>query len=195
MGRSRGATMCSSMRSWSGAQTRNSQRSGASRCAPRRGRTVAGSSRRSAIGGKVSRPGMAAAPMSIRSGTPLGSKRKCRAVMPLSLGTLSEHAAEVARGERFEFGENWKRFLDVLDDERIATAVDSLTSMLKVASLEGKRFLDAGSGSGLFSLAARKLGASVVSFDFDPQSVACTRELRRRYFPDDPRWTVEAGSV
>ena len=25
----------------------------------------------------------------------------------------------------------------------------------------------------------------MVSFDFDPQSVACTAELKRRYFPDD----------
>jgi 2-polyprenyl-6-hydroxyphenyl methylase/3-demethylubiquinone-9 3-methyltransferase len=47
----------------------------------------------------------------------------------------------------------------------------------------------------LFSLAARRLGAKVVSFDFDPQSVACTAELRRRYFADDPDWVVSEGSV
>jgi len=62
-------------------------------------------------------------------------------------------------------------------------------------STKGKTFLDAGSGSGLFSLAARRLGATVHSFDYDPQSVACTAELRRRYFPDDPGWSVEQGSV
>jgi 2-polyprenyl-6-hydroxyphenyl methylase/3-demethylubiquinone-9 3-methyltransferase len=39
------------------------------------------------------------------------------------------------------------------------------------------------------------MAAEVHSFDFDPQSVACTRELKRRYFPDDPRWNVELGSV
>jgi 2-polyprenyl-6-hydroxyphenyl methylase/3-demethylubiquinone-9 3-methyltransferase len=55
--------------------------------------------------------------------------------------------------------------------------------------------LDAGSGSGLFSLVARRLGARVHSFDFDPHSVACTTELRRRYFPGDPNWTVEEASV
>ena len=53
---------------------------------------------------------------------------------------------------------------------------DSLKQMLDVDRLDGKRFLDAGSGSGLFSLAARRLGAEVVSFDFDPQSVACTAD-------------------
>ena len=42
---------------------------------------------------------------------------------------------------------------------------------------------------------ARRLGATVTSFDYDPQSVACTRELRRRYFPDDAAWTVTEGSV
>jgi 2-polyprenyl-6-hydroxyphenyl methylase/3-demethylubiquinone-9 3-methyltransferase len=57
------------------------------------------------------------------------------------------------------------------------------------------RFLDVGSGSGLFSLAARKMGAMVHSFDFDPQSVACTQELKKRYFVDDDQWVVEQGSV
>jgi 2-polyprenyl-3-methyl-5-hydroxy-6-metoxy-1,4-benzoquinol methylase len=106
------------------------------------------------------------------------------------------HADEVARGERFEFGDNWRRFLEVLDDERIAEAERSLREMLGVSTLEGLRFLDIGSGSGLFSLAARRLGAERLhSFDFDPNSVACTRELRRRYFDGDPRWTIEEGSV
>jgi SAM-dependent methyltransferase len=108
----------------------------------------------------------------------------------------SAHADEVARGQRFEFGENWRRFLDVLDDERVAEAERSLREMLGVETLAGRSFLDIGSGSGLFSLAARRLGAERVhSFDFDPQSVACTRELRRRFFDDDPRWTIEQGSA
>ena len=105
------------------------------------------------------------------------------------------HTLEVARGERFEFGKNWSRFLTHLNDERVAQAEQSLREMLHVESLAGKRFLDIGSGSGLFSLAARRLGAEVHSLDYDPHSVACTRELRRRYFPDDPTWTVEQGSA
>jgi 2-polyprenyl-6-hydroxyphenyl methylase/3-demethylubiquinone-9 3-methyltransferase len=105
------------------------------------------------------------------------------------------HAAQVESGERFTFGANWRRFLDLLDDRRIESAMASLREMLEVETLEGLTFLDAGSGSGLFSLAARRLGASVTSFDFDPQSVACTAELRRRYFPEDARWRVLEGSV
>jgi SAM-dependent methyltransferase len=98
--------------------------------------------------------------------------------------------------ERFEFGENWARFLSVLNDTRIEEAERSIRETLGVSTLEGRDFLDAGSGSGLFSLAAMRLGANRVhSFDFDPSSVGCTLELRRRFFPEDPRWTVERGSV
>lgn len=107
----------------------------------------------------------------------------------------SRHAEEVGAGRRFDFGGNWTRFLAVLDEERIRLAEESLRVMLGVNHLKGKRFLDIGSGSGLFSLAARKLGAAVHSFDYDPRSVACTRELKRRYFPNDPDWNIEEGSI
>jgi 2-polyprenyl-6-hydroxyphenyl methylase/3-demethylubiquinone-9 3-methyltransferase len=109
--------------------------------------------------------------------------------------TLRGHADEVRRGDRFEFGENWRRFLSVLDEERIAGAERSLKAMLGSFDLRGKTFLDVGSGSGLSSLVARRLGARVRSFDYDPSSVACTAELKSRYFPSDPDWTVEAGSA
>src|SRR5437762_5931819 len=106
-----------------------------------------------------------------------------------------QHQAEVESGERFEFGKNWAAFLAVLDDERIARAEGSLKDMLEVDDLQGKTFLDIGSGSGLFSLAARKMGAKVHSFDFDINSFACTQELRNRYFAGDPDWRVEQGSA
>ena len=108
---------------------------------------------------------------------------------------MESHAAEVAQGQRFEFGKNWTWFLASLTDARIDQAVLSLQDMLETTDLKGARFLDIGSGSGLFSLAARRLGARVHSIDYDPQSVACTRELKRRYFPDDPAWIVESGSA
>ncbi len=102
---------------------------------------------------------------------------------------------EILLQQRFEFGANWKRFLTVLDDDRINLAVTSLKVMLGVNDLVGKSFLDIGSGSGLFSLAARRLGANVLSFDFDPESVACTAELKKRYYFDDNQWTIEEGSA
>lgn len=106
-----------------------------------------------------------------------------------------QHSSEVAKGERFEFGKNWAAFLVVLDDERIAKAEASLKEMLDVHDLEGRTFLDIGSGSGLFSLAARRLGATVHSFDFDSNSFACTQALRNRYFPNDVNWRIEQGSA
>jgi 2-polyprenyl-6-hydroxyphenyl methylase/3-demethylubiquinone-9 3-methyltransferase len=110
--------------------------------------------------------------------------------------TVAAHAQEVEAGQRFEFGENWRRFLTLLNEERIAEAERSLTRMLGLPSLEGKTFLDVGCGSGLFSLAAARLGAARVrSLDFDPASVACAAELRRRYFPEHDSWLVEQGSA
>jgi len=111
------------------------------------------------------------------------------------VGGIDAHAREVAQGERFQFGKNWAAFLSVLDDERIGVAERALQELLETPRLDGLRFLDIGSGSGLSSLAARRLGATVHSLDYDPQSVACTEELRRRYFPRDPNWTVERGSA
>lgn len=105
------------------------------------------------------------------------------------------HAQEIEQGTRFAFGENWAKFLETLDEDRVDASQRKLSQMLGVSSLVGARFLDAGSGSGLSSLSARRLGATVHSFDYDPKSVACTNELKRRYFPDDPQWTVEEGSV
>src|SRR5262249_27988004 len=97
---------------------------------------------------------------------------------------------------RFEFGRNWQRFLQCLDEERIAEAEKSLRTMLKVHSLDGKSFLDIGCGSGLFSLAAMRLGAAKVhSFDYDPRSVACAELLRQRKYLGTNKWTIEAGNV
>jgi 2-polyprenyl-6-hydroxyphenyl methylase/3-demethylubiquinone-9 3-methyltransferase len=109
--------------------------------------------------------------------------------------TMDSNAAEIARGERFQFGQNWSQFLPAIDEERIQQAEQSLREMLEVESLSGKTFLDIGSGSGLFSLAARRLGARVHSFDFDPKSVFCTTELRKNYFRDDESWKVQEASV
>lgn len=108
---------------------------------------------------------------------------------------VEEFREEVAAGERFEFGENWKGFLGKLNDERISTSQECLLSMLEMSSLSNRSFLDVGSGSGLSSLAARNLGANVTSFDFDESSVWCTTELKNRFYKDDNFWTVMQGSV
>jgi SAM-dependent methyltransferase len=67
--------------------------------------------------------------------------------------------------------------------------------MLGVSDLNGQRFLDAGCGSGIFSLAAHRLGAVVHSFDYDPVSVESAQIVRRRFAIDDASWTIERGDV
>ena len=110
---------------------------------------------------------------------------------------MSASTASVTIGDelRFEFGKNWARFLKTVNEVRIREAELSLKQALGVQDLAQRSFLDIGSGSGLFSLAARRLGARVHSFDYDANSVACTRTLRERFFPGDDCWTVERGSA
>ena len=96
---------------------------------------------------------------------------------------------------RFPFGANWRRFLETVDDQIIAEAVQSLQVGLGTDTLSQDTFLDLGSGSGLFSLAAHRLGARVVSLDLDPESVACTAELKRRAGAGESHWRVITGSV
>jgi 2-polyprenyl-3-methyl-5-hydroxy-6-metoxy-1,4-benzoquinol methylase len=107
----------------------------------------------------------------------------------------TQHSEEISQGKRFQFGANWEAFLRSLNDVRILEAEKSLKDMLCVDDLAGKRFLDIGSGSGLFSLAAKRLGANVHSFDYDPKSVKCTEELKKRYYANDKYWDIEEGSA
>jgi 2-polyprenyl-3-methyl-5-hydroxy-6-metoxy-1,4-benzoquinol methylase len=97
--------------------------------------------------------------------------------------------------DRFRFGDNWKNFLSSISGKNILEAQKSLCVMLEIQSLQGKSFLDIGSGSGLFSLAAYNLGAKVFSFDFDMQSVNCTQELKNRYCQNDRNWKIEKSSI
>ncbi len=96
---------------------------------------------------------------------------------------------------RFKFGKNWLNFLKDIDDNKINEAKLALIKKLNKDTLVSHTFLDIGSGSGLHSLCARRLGAKVVSFDYDQQSVECTKILKERYFKDDVSWTIFQGSV
>lgn len=97
--------------------------------------------------------------------------------------------------ERFGFGKNWLSYSQLVDEKRLARAEETLRTMFGVADLTDKTFLDIGSGSGLFSLAARRLGAHVTSIDFDPNSVACTTAMRDAHFPKKEQWEIRQGSV
>ena len=102
---------------------------------------------------------------------------------------------EIAEGKRFAWGKNWQLFLQNLTEARIRRAEKYLLKMLGLKSLAGKRFCDIGCGSGLFSLAAHRLGAKVYSLDFDPGCVWCANQLRSRYGKSAPDWQIAQGSV
>ncbi|MCI0540997.1 MAG: class I SAM-dependent methyltransferase [Verrucomicrobiales bacterium] len=96
----------------------------------------------------------------------------------------------------FSFGKNWQAFLNqCMSAEREQAARASLQEFLEVPDLRNRSFLDIGCGSGLFSLAAHKLGASrIVSVDKDPFAVACTERLRESAGRPGG-WSVMEGSV
>src|SRR5258708_4260023 len=99
----------------------------------------------------------------------------------MSTSNAPECAASASTESRFAFGRNWQSYLGVLSEERIASAVASLEEMLGAGRIAGSSFLDVGSGSGLSSLAASRLGAGPIhSFDYDADSVACTEAIRKR---------------
>jgi len=100
-----------------------------------------------------------------------------------------------APGDAFGFGRNWQDYVaEHLTPERERIARESVRGLVG-DDIAGRSFLDIGSGSGLFSLAAHDLGATpIVSIDVDPDSVASTRALRERAGAPEA-WTVRAGSI
>lgn len=98
--------------------------------------------------------------------------------------------------DRFEFGKNWQRYVARnLDEERVEIAKKSLQDAFLVDTFAGKSFLDIGCGSGLYSLAAARLGADeIYSFDYDENSVEATRSLKQRVDAYDS-WTITQGDI
>lgn len=98
---------------------------------------------------------------------------------------MEKFTQEEMMEKRFQFGKNWKVYLNTLNKERIHYSKKDLLDFLEEKELTGKTFLDVGSGSGLSSLVAKIAGATVHSFDYDIESVACTECLKGKYFSKD----------
>jgi 2-polyprenyl-3-methyl-5-hydroxy-6-metoxy-1,4-benzoquinol methylase len=95
----------------------------------------------------------------------------------------------------FSFGKNWAAYAKKISEVEIEKAIQDLSRLLHNETLDGKRFLDIGSGSGLHSLAALRLGArEVVTVDIDPDSIATTRAVLERYAPK-ALFHVEQASI
>lgn len=96
----------------------------------------------------------------------------------------------------FNFGRNWLNFSKTIDDKRIFEAEKMLKMGLQKSDLSGLSFLDAGCGSGLSSLCAKRMGANVLSFDYDVDSVNCTKNMKKHFLPTpDTVWKIYEGSI
>ncbi len=94
----------------------------------------------------------------------------------------------------FAFGKNWASYARSIGRREIDEAVAALSRLLGGERLDGKRFLDIGSGSGLHALAAFELGAvEVVALDIDPDSVETTRAMLAAHVPDKPVQVAQAS--
>lgn len=97
---------------------------------------------------------------------------------------------------RYGFGKNWDEFIRKrLSEDIVQASISHMKSFMKIDSLAGKTFLDIGCGSGIHSLAAKRLGAErIISFDYDHDSVATTQRVKE-WSGEASDWTVMQGSV
>lgn len=81
-----------------------------------------------------------------------------------------------------QFGKNFRdNLLADYNEDRLKETKEFICSYLEVKTLQGKTFLDAGCGSGVFTLAASLLGAKVTSFDIDDIALENTKTLISQY--------------
>jgi 2-polyprenyl-6-hydroxyphenyl methylase/3-demethylubiquinone-9 3-methyltransferase len=78
----------------------------------------------------------------------------------------------------FDFGKNWSDYSRRIDEAAIREAEKGLLKLIPADAIKGVRVLDIGSGSGLHSLAAHRLGAAeITAVDIDQDSVETTRKV------------------
>lgn len=99
----------------------------------------------------------------------------------------------------FSFGRNWKRFIEYIANEEILlNAQNSLVRFLgEDFDFSDKVFIDIGCGSGIFSIAALRLGCfKVISVDIDEQSIEATTIAKQKFMPKSiGEWEILQGSI
>lgn len=82
----------------------------------------------------------------------------------------------------FNFGKNWINYSKTVGDEDLEIMKKSLLDLIGLENVKNKTFLDIGCGSGLFSIAAKKLGAKkVVGIDILSDSIKSSEENKKRF--------------
>ena len=108
---------------------------------------------------------------------------------------INTFSDEVKSAARFEFGKNWKDFLNTVSEQEIQQAAKDIKEWLDTDNLTGKRVIDIGSGSGIHSLALYSMGANeLISFDYDNDSVEATTQMWKNA-GSPANWKVIQGSV
>ena len=93
---------------------------------------------------------------------------------------------------RFTFGDNWLQYSSHLEEGQLSEARKSLQRLLQREHLDTLTFLDIGTGSGLFSIAAAQLGAKrVVAVDRDENCLLAMRHNIERFLEPTLRNTIE----
>jgi 2-polyprenyl-3-methyl-5-hydroxy-6-metoxy-1,4-benzoquinol methylase len=98
----------------------------------------------------------------------------------------------------FTFGRNWLGFSAILDEARVGAAVESLRRLLGDDYVAGRSFVDIGAGSGLFSIAAARLGAQpVLAIDRDEQCLQASQQNVSRFLDAGRRSavTIQRGDI
>lgn len=92
----------------------------------------------------------------------------------------------------FSFGENWLRFSACLDEDRVREAEQSLRRLLRPEELRGAAFFDVGCGSGLFTIAALRLGVGeILAIDSDEECIATARRNMARFASGAAGFSIE----
>ena len=95
----------------------------------------------------------------------------------------------------FEFGQNWQDYAASIDETHVERAMTSMERLLTKEELADRSFLEIGSGSGIHTLSALRLGATnVYATDIDPDSVKTTSSVLQKFAPG-LNWKSEEKSI
>jgi 2-polyprenyl-6-hydroxyphenyl methylase/3-demethylubiquinone-9 3-methyltransferase len=81
----------------------------------------------------------------------------------------------------FSFGQNWSDYSELVEERHLLSAEEDLTRLMHLDGFVGRKWCDLGCGSGIHAVAAARLGAIVSAVDIDPQSVATTEKLAKKF--------------
>lgn len=81
----------------------------------------------------------------------------------------------------FSFGENWSDYSEIVEERHIFSAEEDLIRLMNSDDFTDRKWCDLGCGSGIHAVASARLGAIVSAVDIDPQSIATTEKLAKKF--------------